>query len=524
MSVVLDLVRSYTRGSTPSHSCTSRATAFCSASIPWQVRHVNTDGLYRECLLVAPVRAVQTTPWLEEQGQLEPVSNAGHSSGISRQEPRLLTQMIKRQSSTVGLAKLWEQYWEVMNVIHITALLVCLASVSETSLSDNCAATRLAAQVLPRLLLIIQQFDCRGVANILHSLAKLRMSDHQTIEALVQHSRWLLPAFLPQHLSVTLWSLAVLKHQPPRSWVKDYLVHVHRQLPHCSPQSLSNTIWALARLRVFPDPPWIKGFLAAAQGKLSDFKTEELTSMLYALSVLGIRPDEVWLKEVLGGFREHMGVCGSEELSAMLLACARLRVRPSKVWLLQYFLTSRQLLGTFQSRQLVMVAFGLARMKCRPGQLWSNTFEHSVLSQLSSMDNRELTTLLWSLGRMSWFPHPRLMKRVEQLLAEQMSLCSGVDVVLAALGLAWLRYSPSTSWWQQYLEVSVKWLPSLRPSLLAHIFWALSTLNVSPSGDWLSTYSYAALECIDSFDISSLRQIRLQWRGLQRGRWPSGGL
>jgi hypothetical protein len=57
-----------------------------------------------------------------------------------------------------------------------------------------------------------------------------------------------LPAFIPQHLSNTLWAAATLSQPLPPGFLGKLLAVADAQLPAFKPQELSTTAWALAKL------------------------------------------------------------------------------------------------------------------------------------------------------------------------------------------------------------------------------------------------------------------------------------
>lgn len=136
-----------------------------------------------------------------------------------------------------------------------------------------------------------------------------------------------LPLFSPEHLSMALWSLATLQHQPAQPFLVQLLSAALPQLSSFKPSHFSHTVWALSKLDVIPSPLWLSTFWSNSGPTLTRFAAKELVTTASAVAKLQLQPPAAWLQGLAAAVHQNMGQFDSGSLLEVLQAVQKLQAR-----------------------------------------------------------------------------------------------------------------------------------------------------------------------------------------------------
>jgi len=207
-------------------------------------------------------------------------------------------------------------------------------------------------------------FNPRSVSDVLWACATLQHWPPEMLKPiLTQVAKHLeSSSFEAQHLSITVWALAMLQCKPVRLLERIEELTLHN-LPSFNTQNCANVLWGFAKLNYVPSAllPAISTQLAEVSF-LAEMKPVEISDVAFAIALVGSR----------------------EEHEPLMLALAT-RADVSA------------LLAQFSSRQLVTLTWSFARLEIQPPQLtdWLSRIEEAHASTpLLAQDQRNLQAAL----------------------------------------------------------------------------------------------------------------------------------
>ncbi|KAF6265486.1 hypothetical protein COO60DRAFT_958686 [Scenedesmus sp. NREL 46B-D3] len=331
-----------------------------------------------------------------------------------------------------------------------------------------------------------------------------------------QHSLQQQQQVVQQHslatdLSLALYALAVMGSQPDAAWLGRWQAAVLQQLPNANAQDLSQVLWAVSCLGIRPEGPWLQRVLAATQPLLDSAGSQSLSSMVWAVSRLAPQPPQPWLEAFLQALQDDKSLAASPQaFSTCLAALAKLNAPPDKAWLSSALEASVTQLPACTPWQLTNIAWACASLNARPSAAWTRGFLKAFarLADAGSLSAAQLASVLWSLA---------VLGRSSEALpaSQQLQVLVGLQALAAAANGTGLR--------------------QLGPAGRSALAWALASLGVTPSKQWLGRYLSAAFEgglasdqlrcanalfCIASVDFEYL----VEWLGdfLQGGADSAG--
>jgi hypothetical protein len=135
-----------------------------------------------------------------------------------------------------------------------------------------------------------------------------------------------LKQFSPQELSITVWALAKLQHNPPKPWMQQLLLASLQQMDRFIPADYTQTLWALAELQYNPSPLWCASFWSKSGQSLtqSNFSAGELHALLLAAAKLEAQPRHNWVQAAAGAVERGLAGFSSQQLLEVLLVLQKL--------------------------------------------------------------------------------------------------------------------------------------------------------------------------------------------------------
>jgi len=249
-------------------------------------------------------------------------------------------------------------------------------------------------------------------AQLLHRIAELHIRPSAVwVASQLASMQPALADMTGDHLSGTLWALAVWGYQPDPKWLDTFEAAVVMHLSgHSTRQSwtgsqLANVVWGLACLGL-SRPRLVSSVLGAAFPRLPTCTPEVLVHILHSAAKLGHNPGEAWVDAYLTASLPQLQDFSPQQLACVWWALARLPHRPTGKWVNSFLKASFQLLPKFDTKSLSLTVWALATLGCTPGAKWLAAFENQMRLQFSAFTAAELACVMWALHQLGDATHP----------------------------------------------------------------------------------------------------------------------
>jgi hypothetical protein len=487
----------------------------------------------------------------QQQQQQQQAARQQPAPPSSQQQPdinsledlqRKLTYKISSTRDLFGLRYVIQQYEPYFNSIHCTAA-VCRTVQLLKGRQLPPAEMRLLSYLTSRMPALVKRhlptFQERAIANVLHALARLDITDREVVAELAESAGQRLTSFDTQGLANVLWALAKLQYSPPTGWLQTYLQVAAAKMSAFKPQELSNIAWALATLKHRPSSGWMSAFLAAAQQQHSSFTPQGLTVVMWSLAQLDYVPSADWMASATAAAKAGIDRYSAHALAMGIWSFAALGHGLSEDVMHAFTRRLQARMHDCNATDLGMVLWAAAQLQSKhklPGALIAALLDRCYLLT-QEFSTRQQATMLWSLAKLQvsatgcrrcWWLHVHthvdcmcqqqgiatMLPAVAAVSASPvpapdvlMRCCPQLLTLLPILDLLLTPHhvipdpqvQPHHSWMKNFLRCSLASMDGCSPQDLANMVWALATLGVTPSEQW-----QAAL------------QDRLQW---QVGCW-----
>ena len=344
-----------------------------------------------------------------------------------------------------------------------------------------------------------------------------------------------LPRCNAQDLSQALYSLALLQHHPPPSWLSAWLQAAQQLLPKFTPQGLANSAYALGRLvgaGAVAGNSNSRGAKASSRSSSSDGASHSSSSGIdnwgslhsssgsssRAQALNGGLLDHVkrWLEHCMRFSALHLSALSHQELISQLMwACGQLGVSPPASCLPNIVDHLQQLLPSCSDQQLAALLTAVAQLQLHQQQSqqqqrsqqqqvpqyqqqsqqqqqqlpvdWWQTCWTSLLAVLQrGCRSSCLVVILAAVADLTLQPPQAVAKQLaaaawEGMLGEE---CEARVVVGLLHGCARLSWGPPERWLLRFQAAAGHILPRFKSQDFANTAWALAVLGVVPSDRW----------------------------------------
>ncbi|KAJ1487758.1 hypothetical protein T484DRAFT_1785633, partial [Baffinella frigidus] len=175
----------------------------------------------------------------------EPTRPGGRGGYRGRVEARQLTVVIKECKEVGELARILQEHRGLLNQIHVSAAWVCLAKIGRGRGGREVGDVLSPLQEMTRD--VLDQMGGREIANILHSMAKLRQmdnrglrADRELLEAMQRRATVTAEEFKPQEVAILLWALATMGGRKDRELVEAMQRRAAATAGEFTPQEIAN--------------------------------------------------------------------------------------------------------------------------------------------------------------------------------------------------------------------------------------------------------------------------------------------
>ncbi len=440
--------------------------------------------------------------------------------------PSYLTNSIKASSDPQQFVRLWRTYRSQFNIVHLSAFIVYLARCLDVDSQEQHAPPiqETLYQYIGDVLPLVEQFDGVAAANTLHGLATLGHSASELIPALLEAIQPKLQAFLPQHLSIILWSLATMEHQPEDAWMHSWCAATQPKLAACSVQTASLSVWALGKLRWRPDALWMSTFLEASLQLLPQAGPQELTAMVYGLSCMQAQPSAEWLVCYQQQCSARLPDFTQAELVQLLTALPGLqldiREPPLRRWLGRVAARQQEQLAACSATELSLLLAALARLRYKPPAAWLAHYEDVCLHKLPGFSCRALCQVVWAYGQFGPNVSFGFLHRCLDALGPRLDHSNGQDLASVVYAMARMKLRPDKAWVTSFLVNSKAKMGLLAPHQLVHVVWGLSRLRVIPPVDWLRVFVRAARPALRALSAADMQKLDVALQALEMDPQP----
>ncbi|KXZ49010.1 hypothetical protein GPECTOR_23g10 [Gonium pectorale] len=308
-----------------------------------------------------------------------------------------------------------------------------------------------------------------------------------------------LPSARAGDAALLLYGLALLGERPPTAAFGPLLASSRSGMASLGGRELSMCIWALAKLQHDPGADWVEAFLARCEAATRTFTTgSSVANVLYGLARLGVRPPAGWMAHFLWQAQRRMNCMDQQSLVMVAWALARIRYRPDNGWLTRFLRYARSVVLQQPGRDPQQL-LGLSSQ-----QLAAQPPSAEVVA---AAQQRQLT--LWRLQQQ------RLRQRLSGGRAG-VAGAAGVDAAAAAQPIAgsvesqvsiqglnnllWalerLSVRPNGTWMVHYCRAAQTRLATCPPMELATLLWAVARLPWLPTQGWMVDACAALRACL----------------------------
>jgi hypothetical protein len=338
--------------------------------------------------------------------------------------------------------------------------------------------------------------EVRGVANILHGLAKLKPTINLDIQFILnaaeRNADWIVENGNPQEISNTVWAFATLKVPAPNLLRKIderavYLVE------NGDPQNLSNIAWACATMKIpanntfraIGDQPDMSAFVRSCGA-------QEIANLAWAFATL-----EVPSPDLFKCIDEQSPVIVSaimrnarpQEMANLAWAFASVNnptTTTTTTTTLEDFAVAPQLLKEIEERASFLVengkprdianaAWAFAKLKVPAPRLFEKIDEHSS-AIVENGKPQEIANIAWAFATFN-IPAPLLINHLQKRAKAFVAGCGPQELANIAWALATLKVSSKKLFKHIHGHGSVL-VEKGSPQEIANAAWAFSTLNL----------------------------------------------
>ncbi len=295
-----------------------------------------------------------------------------------------------------------------------------------------------------------------------------------------------LPSARPQHLSMALYALALLRHTPPQGALSAILSASLFLMPSFDGRELAMALWALANLHIDPGPEWMSAFLARCEAATRTFASgAAVANVLWGLAVLDQRPPARWMGHFLWQAQRRMGHMDGQSLVMTVWALARMKYRPDSAWCARLLRYSRMRL--LQQHAPVTAGSGGQQQQQQEGQ-------QRVVSGGRLVDGGWAAWVLQggAAGAQAGAgpgagadepPHPGVQGAARARAAAERATTQAFNNLLWSL--ARLNIRPKGTWLEHFCRAVQPRLVAMPPREHAALLWSLARLSGRPAEDWV---------------------------------------
>jgi hypothetical protein len=144
----------------------------------------------------------------------------------------------------------------------------------------------------------LRWLEAKGVANIMHAIAKMQLRNHITSRILFSqvenHAEWLVKEGNPQDIADTVLACAKLGVEWPKLFLQ-VENHAERLVKECTPHAIATTVWACAKLGV-ESPKLFLQVENHAERLVKEGKPQDIANTVWACAKLGVESPKLFLQ------------------------------------------------------------------------------------------------------------------------------------------------------------------------------------------------------------------------------------
>ena len=231
-----------------------------------------------------------------------------------------LTAAIENCKGVRELARILHEQKRALKHVHVSAAWVHLAGNGTVWGEGDVREAVVALQ--DRTWGVLDRADGRGVANVMHSMAKLKQMgvrvDQKLRLAMQKRAIAKATELTPQAVSNLLWALATMGVRADRALMEAIRNQATATAEEFKPQNVTNVLWALATMGEVADLELLDAMKRRATATAADFNPHEVAIVLWALFKMGKRADRGLLEALTGRAPATVWECTPQGVVNML--------------------------------------------------------------------------------------------------------------------------------------------------------------------------------------------------------------
>ncbi|KAJ1488559.1 RAP domain-containing protein [Baffinella frigidus] len=307
------------------------------------------------------------------------------------------------------LARILQEQRGLLNHIHVSAAWVCLARMGRGG--GGWEARMVLTDLKEETREVLHQMGARGIANVLHSMARLHDSrrkftpkegkeDRELLEAMQRRATATAGEFDPQNVANVLWALATMGEKVDRELLEAMQTRATATAGEFMPQNVANLMWALARMGERADSGLLEAMQRRATVTVVGFKPQAIANLLWALASMRCRADRGLLEVMQRRVTATAWEFDPQNVANVLWALARMGERVDRGLLEAMQTRATETATGFNPQAVTNVLWALATMgeKADPGLL--KAMQRRAETTVGEFKAQNVANLLWALAVM----------------------------------------------------------------------------------------------------------------------------
>eukprot|EP00798_Chlamydomonas_sp_ICE-L_P007781 gene7781-968_t len=362
---------------------------------------------------------------------------------------------------------------------------------SSAALALGSVAKHLARITAPH----VGKMQPRSLSITMACMAKLRLLDPKLLAALLDASHQQLSHSTPLAVSNMIWACAMLKHQPPVSWLDAAVLALQYKIDELRPDQLCTITYCFGKLNYTPDPEWTMQLCdQLSETELRALTPADLTRLVTGLAAMQQLPQvsdpkarpsagkRQTASQILPLKAYTQGNRKSDDSSPPRLSGL------SDAWFRTYLEVTESRLLTYNATGLCQTAKAMTAFRGELVDQWLVSFYKATSLSFSSgseLSASHATAIILALAELNSRPAIVWLNDILSTTRPSLKNASCAELVSLANGLAMLRFRAGEGWLRSFLAATFGKLPFFSATQCCALLAALGRLGQRPPSVWL---------------------------------------
>jgi len=357
----------------------------------------------------------------------------------------------------------------------------------------------------------IKFFKPQELSITMWSLGKLQHQPTAALWTSVEKRLQASASYLkPQELSNILWAFARLGHLPSEHLQNLMLMQASRRIEMFRPQAIGNSVWAMAKLHLSPDDNLLDKIQKNTIANIEGFNMQNLHNTLWAFAVFAAKdkPSDAFMKATYQRVFKAARHLRPADIANHLWSCAVLEKKPPEQVLRVLEYRALNFVQKFTPHELANIFWGMGVLSHRPTGAFMSSFEDTLTNIVHSFTTYEMSSVVVGYGKLAWTPSNSVLKALERQVISNIQEYHAPNLV--SLLWAFAKFTRNLYNLDEMLIRLQDRAEDLMETFTVHeiacIFYSFAKLSRSPTFAVLKQSQEHMLrtEKFSSFDISNL--------------------